>query len=109
MTRIALLLLVLTIVAGCTQSRYDVVIRNGKIVDGTGNSWFYGDVGIRDGRIARVGRIDGRGDREIDARGLVVAPGFIDVHTHADEGLYTQPLAENFVRDGVTTIVTGNC
>jgi N-acyl-D-amino-acid deacylase len=88
---------------------YDLLITNGRIVDGTGNPWFRADVGIKDGRIARVGRISPAEARTvIDARNQIVAPGFIDVHTHV-EGIYNQPAAENFVRMGVTTLVTGNC
>ena len=70
----------------------DLVIRNGRIVDGSGNPWFYGDVAIRDGRIVAVGDVgDLTARREIDADGLVVAPGFIDVHTHADDGPLQAP------------------
>ena len=88
----------------------DLLITNGRIIDGTGNAWFWGDVAVRDGRIVAVGDVGELTPRDvIDADGLVVAPGFIDVHTHADTDLYKLPLAENFVRDGVTTIVTGNC
>jgi N-acyl-D-amino-acid deacylase len=88
---------------------YDLLITNGRVVDGTGNPWFRADVGVKDGRIARVGRIDpARARAVIDARGQIVAPGFIDVHTHV-EGIYSQPAADNFVRMGVTTLVTGNC
>ncbi|MFN2481175.1 MAG: amidohydrolase family protein [Pyrinomonadaceae bacterium] len=88
---------------------YDLLITNGRIVDGTGNPWFRADVGIKDGRIARVGRISPAETRAvIDARNQIVAPGFIDVHTHV-ESIYNQPAAENFVRMGVTTLVTGNC
>ncbi len=93
-----------------TTTRYDLVIRNGRVIDGSGNPWFYDDVGVRNGKIATIGRIvEGAGAKEIDAAGLVVAPGFIDVHTHADSALHQHPLAENFIRNGVTTIVTGNC
>lgn len=89
---------------------YDTIIRGGKVLDGTGATWMYADVAIKDGRIARVAPLAGKtADTEIDATGLIVAPGFIDVHTHADYDLYDLPLAENFTRDGVTTIVTGNC
>lgn len=89
---------------------YDLLVVNARIVDGTGNPWFYGDVAVRDGRIAAIGHLDGAtADTIIDAGRRVLAPGFIDVHTHADTGLYRQPLAENFILDGVTTIVTGNC
>jgi len=87
---------------------FDLVIRHGLLFDGTGNPAFHGDVAIRGGRIAAVGRVDGTGQKEIDATGLAVAPGFIDVHTHADE-IVEMPTADNFVRMGVTTIVAGNC
>src|SRR4051794_32057326 len=89
---------------------FDLLVRHGKIVDGSGNAWFYGDVGIRAGKIARIGDLSkATGEREVDATGLIVAPGFIDVHTHADDDLYKLPQAENFIRDGVTSIVVGNC
>src|SRR5918911_863967 len=92
-----------------TAPPYDLVIINGRVVDGTGNPWFRADVAVKDGRIARIGHIDPAQAREvIDARGAIVAPGFIDVHTHV-ESIYHQPDAENFVRMGVTTLVTGNC
>jgi N-acyl-D-aspartate/D-glutamate deacylase len=88
---------------------YDLLITNARIVDGSGNPWFRGDVAIKDGRVARIGRIEAEtATRTIDARGQIVAPGFIDVHTHV-ESIYSQPAAENFVRMGVTTLVTGNC
>src|SRR5262245_20787466 len=64
---------------------YDVVIANGKIVDGSGNPWFYADVAIKNGKIAKIGKVDSRmGKRVIDAKGMVVSPGFIDLHTHTD-------------------------
>jgi N-acyl-D-amino-acid deacylase len=87
---------------------YDLVVRHGRIVDGTGNPAFFADIAVTNGRIAAIGRINGEAKAEIDAKGLIVAPGFIDVHTHADE-IVEMPLAENFVRMGVTTIVVGNC
>jgi N-acyl-D-amino-acid deacylase len=91
------------------QPAYDLLIVNGRVVDGTGNPWFRADVAVKDGRIARIGRIaPGEARAVLDARGAVVAPGFIDVHTHA-EGVFRQPDAANFVRMGVTTLVTGNC
>jgi N-acyl-D-amino-acid deacylase len=89
--------------------RFDLAIVGGQVVDGSGQPSRRGDVGILDGRIAAIGSIAPTDAREvIDARGLVVAPGFIDVHTHADD-IARQPMAANFVRMGVTTIVAGNC
>ncbi len=87
---------------------YDLILRGGRIVDGTGNPAFHADVAVKDGRIAALGRIEASANSEIDAAGLIVAPGFIDVHTHADE-VADMPRAENFLRMGVTTIVAGNC
>jgi N-acyl-D-amino-acid deacylase len=87
-----------------------LILRNGRIIDGAGNPWFYGDVFIRGSRIAAIGKIEPQSlVPEIDARGMIVAPGFIDVHTHVDSEILDNPLAENFIRDGVTTVVTGNC
>ncbi|GBC80948.1 N-acyl-D-glutamate deacylase [bacterium HR10] len=97
-------------IAWATAPAYDLVITNGRIVDGTGNPWFIADIGIRDGRIAAIGRIPSEeAARVLDARGLIVAPGFIDVHTHVEGGILRRPTAENFLRMGVTTVVTGNC
>src|SRR5687767_8126371 len=103
-----LLCLALTSLA-VAQPAPDLVVRNGRIIDGAGNGWFFGDVAINGGKIAAVGAVPGKGKEEINAGGLVVAPGFIDVHTHADEDVIKLPKAENFIRDGVTTIVSGNC
>lgn len=87
---------------------YDVVIRHGRVIDGTGAPAIAADVAVRQGRVVAVGDITGTADTEIDATGKVVAPGFIDVHTHSEE-LTEVPLAENFLRMGVTTMVAGNC
>lgn len=89
---------------------FDLVIRRARIVDGAGGPWFRGDVAVRGGRIARVGRVEaGHSVREIDAADRVLAPGFIDVHMHVESELPARPDAENLVADGVTSIVTGNC
>ena len=90
------------------ESAFDVILRGGRIVDGTGNPWFVGDVGIRGDRIAAVGQLTAaKARREIDARGLVVAPGFIDMHTHSDQPLIDDGNAESKVREGVTIDVIG--
>ena len=87
---------------------YDVLIRGGQIVDGTGNPWFYGDVGVRDGRVVAIGRLaDASATRVVDATGLVVAPGFIDLHTHSDSRLLEDGNAHSKVRQGVTIDVLG--
>ena len=92
-----------------TQSQtFDAIIRGGRVVDGSGNPAYRADVGVKDGRVAAIGRLSTRAETEIDAKGLIVAPGFIDVHTHADE-VAEQPTAENFLRMGVTTVIAGNC
>ena len=87
---------------------YDLVIRNGRIVDGSGNPWFHGDVAVRGDRIVAVGRVPmGTTRREIDAKGLVVAPGFIDMHSHSDYLLLEDGDAQSKIRQGVTTEVFG--
>ena len=88
---------------------YDLVIKNGAVVDGSGLPMTHADVGIKSGVVADVGRIRGRAHRTIDADGLVVAPGFIDPHTHYDAQLCWDPLALTSTWHGVTTVVTGNC
>jgi len=92
------------------EQPYDIIIRDGRIVDGSGNPWYSGDVAIRSGRIARIGRLQGAdATRVVDAKGLVVAPGFVDIHTHVSTALPERPDARNLIADGVTSIVSGNC
>ncbi len=88
---------------------FDLVIRNGRIIDGTGADAFVGDVAIQDGLITAVGKVEGAATREIDASGLAVTPGFVDIHTHYDgQATWDQQLAPSCFH-GVTTIVMGNC
>ncbi len=95
---------------GLAQNHADIIIRNGKIIDGTGNNWFYGDVAVKDGKIIAIGKnLNLKATKEINATGLIVAPGFIDVHTHLEGDEKKNPLATNFIYDGVTTCITGNC
>jgi N-acyl-D-amino-acid deacylase len=87
---------------------YDLLIRGGQIVDGSGNPWFRGDVVVREGKIVAVGRVPaGKAKREIDATNLVVAPGFIDMHSHSDTVLLEDGLSQSKIRQGVTTEVLG--
>ncbi len=94
----------------CAQQTCDLLIKNGKIIDGTGNGWYYADIAITDGKIVSIQKnITHTAAKTIDAGGLVVAPGFIDVHTHIETDEAKTPTAGNFIFDGVTTLITGNC
>ncbi len=107
---VLLLVALVSIPVRAAPESYDLIIENGRVVDGTGNPWYYADIGIRDGRIAAIRDLEEAvAGRRIDATGMVVAPGFIDTHTHADSNILELPLAENYVRQGVTTVVGGNC
>ena len=89
---------------------FDLLIRNGKVIDGTGNPWFRADIGIIGNKIAAIGHFDStQSKRTIDASNKVVSPGFIDVHTHVESGIKRVPTADNYILDGVTSIITGNC
>src|SRR3990172_6082181 len=93
---------------GAQAPPYDLLIRNGRIVDGTGAAWYRGDVAIKGDTIVRIApTIDGTAGRTIDVHGAVVAPGFIDIHTHARRGIFEVPTAANYVRQGVTTVYEG--
>jgi len=88
---------------------YDVVIRGGTIVDGGGGKPFEGDIAVRDGLIAAIGAVEGRGREEIDARGRLVTPGFVDIHTHYDGQVTWEQRLMPSSNHGTTTVVTGNC
>ena len=88
----------------------DYIIRNGKLMDGTGNNWQLKNIAIVNNKIVAIGNLTNwKATKEIDAKGLIVAPGFIDVHAHIEGSEVKNPLATNFIYDGVTTVITGNC
>jgi N-acyl-D-amino-acid deacylase len=101
-------LLLLCLSAGLAAQDFDLLISGGRIVDGTGNPAYYGDLGIRQGRIAAMGRLAGKtAARTLDARGLTVAPGFIDIHNHSDYTIVEDGNAQSMIRQGVTSMIFG--
>lgn len=89
---------------------YDLIIKNARIIDGTNAPWFRGDVGIKDGRIERIGILEGSDSKEtVDAEDQYLVPGFIDIHCHSDSTLFDYPLAESRILQGITTELGGNC
>lgn len=93
-----------------SQQSYDLVIKNGFIIDGSGNPWFKSDIGIKHDKITKIGPIEkNQAGKVIDASNLIVAPGFIDVHTHCDRGIVEIPTVDNYILQGVTTVIGGNC
>ncbi|MBC8180866.1 D-aminoacylase [candidate division KSB1 bacterium] len=101
----------LGLIAGCsTKSHFDVIIKNGTILDGSGAQGFQKDIGIKHDKIVVIDNLkSSSADKIIDAKNLVVSPGFIDIHTHTDTELFVNPKAESKIRQGVTTEVAGNC
>ena len=97
-----------TLLAQAADAPYDLVLKNARIVDGTGAPWFRGDLAIQGDRIAALGpSLAGTARRTIALDGQVLAPGFIDIHTHARRGIFDVPTADNYVRQGVTTVMEG--
>ncbi|MFX0124332.1 MAG: amidohydrolase family protein, partial [Candidatus Hodarchaeota archaeon] len=89
---------------------YDLIIFNGKILDGTGNPWYQANIGIRNGKITKIGKVDAsQANKIIDANGLVLTPGFIDPHSHSDFAIPFDSRLESTIRQGITTAVVGNC
>ena len=88
--------------------QFDLVIAGARIIDGSGNPWFYSDLGVKGDSITALGNLaSASATRRLDAHGLVIAPGFIDIHTHARRGIFITPAAENYIRQGVTTLMEG--
>ena len=105
-----LFLLAFPVISFAQNTDCDILITNGKIIDGTGNNWYYGNIAVKDGKIIKIGReLTLSAKKTIDARGLIIAPGFIDVHTHLEGDEAKDPMAQSFIYDGVTTCITGNC
>src|SRR5690242_20783656 len=112
---LAPLLLLATACAGRSTSQaptpvaqeYDLVIRNGRVLDGAGNPWVRADIAVKDGRIAAIGKIAGTGKREIDASGDYVSPGWVDMMDQSNEVLLKNGLAESKLRQGLTTLIDG--
>ena len=90
-------------------AHFDVLIRDATIVDGTGIDRIPGSVGIRGERIVAVGDLDATANRIVQAHGLIVSPGFVDPHSHADLNILDEPLAENLIMQGVTSFIGCNC
>jgi len=103
----ALLLNLSGLFSRAADAQYGLIIRGGRVIDGSGNPWFHGDVAVKDDRIVAIGRVAGDAKREIDATGLIVAPGFIDMHSHSDWVLFEDGNAQSKIRQGVTTEVIG--
>src|SRR5262249_48127730 len=108
MPRAIVLLFVSVALLSAQTTRLDILITGAKVIDGSGSAWFYGDVGILGDSIGAMGRLgDAAATVRIDGRGMVVAPGFIDIHSHGRRGIFAVPTAENYLREGVTTIIEG--
>ncbi|MBC8066151.1 MAG: D-aminoacylase [Chlorobia bacterium] len=108
MKSLAFILGLAALAANQAPQRFDLLIKGGRVVDGTGNPAYFSDIAVNKGRIIKIGRNLGVATQTLDAKGMVVAPGFIDVHTHAENVTRLRD-AENYIRMGVTTIVVGNC
>ena len=108
MKRLLIVALLVPVVLSAQAPTYDLILRGGRIVDGTASPWYTADLAIKGDTIARIApSIADSATRTIDVKGLVVAPGFIDIHTHARRGIFEVPTADNYVRQGVTTLIEG--
>lgn len=106
--RKAIVLLLVLAGGAYAQQQFDILIRGGLVIDGSGDEGFQADIGVLNGRISRIGDLSqATGRKTIDANGLVVSPGFIDMHNHSDSSLLAEPKCESMIRQGVTTMVLG--
>ena len=95
-----------------SQTNPDIIITNGRILDGTGNSWYHADVAVKGDKIVSIKKglaVQFPNAKIIDAKNMIVSPGFIDVHAHIEGSIFERPTANNYIYDGVTSVVTGNC
>src|ERR671913_1499471 len=107
MKRLILVLLIVPVLTAQAPT-YDLILKGGRIVDGTASPWYVADLAITGDTIVRIApAINEPAKRVVDVKGLVVAPGFIDIHTHARRGIFEVPTADNYVRQGVTTLIEG--
>ncbi len=104
------LLFFIFVVLGVKAQQYDILIKNARILDGTGNSWYKSDLAVKGDMIVKIAPvINGSATKTIDAKNNILSPGFIDVHTHIEGDETKTPTAPSFIYDGVTTVITGNC
>ena len=105
-----IILLTSLFIFSCAKPTFVIIITNGKIADGSGEKLFEANIYIRDGKIETIGNLtEAVGSQTLDATGLVIAPGFIDMHTHSERKSLDFPDVENYLQQGVTTMVGGNC
>ena len=88
---------------------YDIIIKSGTVIDGCGNPWFEADIALKNGKIFSIGKFSSKAKEVINAQGLIVAPGIIDLHNHSDTKILINPNAESAIRQGITTMLVGNC
>ena len=105
-----IIIIISLIFSGCSSPSFDIIINNGKIANGNGDELFIANIYIRDGKIIEIGTIPSAiGDKVLNAKNLIIAPGFIDMHTHAERKSLDFPPVENYLQQGVTTMIGGNC
>ena len=108
MKRLILMFLLVPVLHAAQAPTYDLILKGGRIVDGTASPWYAADLAITGDTIVRIApAINEPAKRVVNVKGLIVAPGFIDIHTHARRGIFEVPTADNYIRQGVTTLIEG--